>query len=124
MASSALLLIDCQDDFLARPGLVPDRVTLTDRAAHLLARWRALGLPVAHVHTVTEVDGDDRMPHWRQAGLRVCVAGSAGAAPPPALVPLAGELVARKRFYNGFADPALDAWLRERGIARLVLAGL
>lgn len=124
MASSALLLIDCQDDFLARPGLVPDRVSLTERAAHVLARWRALGLPVAHVHTVTEVDGDDRMPHWRQAGLRLCVAGSAGAAPPPALAPLAGELVARKRFYSGFADPALDAWLRERGIGRLVLAGV
>ncbi len=124
MASSALLLIDCQDDFLARSGLVPDRVTLTERAAHVLARWRALGLPVAHVHTVTEADGDDRMPHWQRAGLRACVAGSAGAAPPPALAPRAGELVARKRFYSGFADPALDAWLREHGISRLVLAGV
>lgn len=124
MPSSALLLIDCQDDFLARPGLVPDRVTLTERAAHVLARWRALGLPVAHVHTVTEAEGDDRMPHWRQAGLRVCVAGTAGVASPPSLAPVVGELVARKRFYSGFADPALEAWLRERRIARLVLAGL
>lgn len=124
MATSALLLIDCQADFLARPGLVPDRATLTDRAAHVLERWRALGLPVAHVHTVTEVDGDDRMPHWRRGELHACIDGSAGAAPPPALLPRAGELVARKRFYSGFADPALDLWLRERGIVRLVLAGV
>jgi len=124
MPSSALLLIDCQEDFLARSGLVPDRITLTDRAARVLERWRALGLPVAHVHTVTEADGDDRMPHWRRAGLRACVAGSTGAVPPPALGPLAGELVARKRFYSGFADPALEAWLRERDVERLVLAGV
>src|SRR5687767_9868791 len=109
MASSALLLIDCQDDFLARAGLVPDRATLTARAAHVLTRWRALGLPVVHVHTVTEAAGDDRMPHWRREGLRACVAGSAGAAPPAGLAPATGELVVEKQFYSGFADPALDA---------------
>ena len=122
--ATALVLVDVQHDFLDRPGLVPDREALCERAVALLWGWRELGLPVAHVHTRTLPDGSDRMPHWRATGFTACVAGTRGARPPEGLEPVDGELVVRKRFYSGFAAPALDAWLRANAVSSVVVAGL
>jgi acyl-CoA reductase-like NAD-dependent aldehyde dehydrogenase/nicotinamidase-related amidase len=122
-ARTALVLVDLQGDFLASPGLAPDADTLAARAAALLAAFRARGLPVAHAHTRVAADGADAMPHWRRRAAVPCREGSAGAEPPAALAPIAGECVARKRFYGPFADPGLEAWLRARGVERLVVAG-
>lgn len=122
--ATALLLVDLQRDFLGRPGLVPDAGSLCRRAATLLDACRALGRPIAHVHTLTRPDGADRMPHWTAAGLTACVAGTVGATTPDELAPASGELVARKQFYSGFADPALDDWLRSRSVHRVVVAGV
>lgn len=121
---TALLLVDLQNDFLALPGLVPEVDVLCGKAASLLRGFRELRLPVAHAHTVTRADGSDRMPHWRRLGITRCVEGTPGAEPPPPLAPLAGELVARKRYYSAFGDPRLEAWLRERRVERLVVAGV
>ncbi|MEA2686107.1 MAG: alpha-ketoglutaric semialdehyde dehydrogenase, partial [Actinomycetota bacterium] len=124
--TTALVLVDVQRDFLDRPGLVPDRATVCGRLGRLLSGCRALGVPVAHVQTVTRPDGSDRMPHWGAAGVVACVAGTPGAAPPPALAPLAGEAVVAKRFFSGFGGGSsdLDEWLRARGVERIVVAGL
>jgi acyl-CoA reductase-like NAD-dependent aldehyde dehydrogenase/nicotinamidase-related amidase len=122
--ATALLLVDLQNDFLERPGLSPDPDALCARAASLLRGFRERRLSIAHAHTVTRADGSDRMPHWRLRGVHECVENSRGAAPPTPLAPHAGELLCRKQHYSAFADPRLDAWLRERGIHRLVLAGL
>jgi len=122
-ARTALLLVDLQADFLAHPRLVPDADTLVARAAALLAAFRERALPVAHAHTWVAADGADAMPHWRRRAATPCREGSAGAAPPAALAPIAGELVARKRFYGAFGDARLDPWLRARGVGRLVVAG-
>ncbi|MEO6026823.1 MAG: aldehyde dehydrogenase family protein [Candidatus Binatia bacterium] len=124
MTTTALLLVDLQNDFLERRDLTPDAPTLVDRAADVLRRWRALGWPVAHVHTWTAEHGDDRMPHWKRDGTRRCVAGTIGAAPPDALAPTDGELVVRKQFYSPFADGRLAPWMAERGVSHLVLAGV
>ena len=121
---AALLLVDLQRDFLERPALTPGAEVVCARAAALLEGFRARRLPIAHAHTLTRPDGSDRMPHWKRLGLHACVEGSRGAAPPPALAPREGELQCRKQYYSAFSDPRLDAWLRERGVARLVLAGL
>lgn len=120
--ATALLLVDLQRDYLDRPGLVPVEATLVDHVAVLLAGFRAAGQPVVHVRTLVRSDGSDAMPHW--AGRLQCVAGSPGADPPPALVEAAGELVARKQHYRGFADGDLDPWLRSRGVTAVVVAGL
>ncbi len=120
----ALVLVDLQHDFLTRPGLTPDATTLVDRVADLLEAARSAGVPVAHVHTLTNADGTDRMPHWVATDTAACVAGTPGAEPPPLLAPTAGELVASKQFYSGFDDPALDAWLRERAVTDLIVAGV
>jgi acyl-CoA reductase-like NAD-dependent aldehyde dehydrogenase/nicotinamidase-related amidase len=124
VTTTALLLLDLQNDFLERPGLSPDPAALCARAAWLLGGFRERRLPIAHAYTVTRGDGSDRMPHWQRRGVFACVEGSRGAAPPAPLAPRQNELVCRKQHYDAFADPRLAAWLREHGIRRLVLAGL
>ena len=123
-SSTALLLVDLQHDYLARPGLTPPAPIVVTRAACLLDSFRVLGLPVVHVQTRTRADGSDRMPHWRERDITACVEGTPGAEPPPSLRPRADELVATKQHYRGFADPALDPWLRSRGVERVVVAGI
>jgi len=41
----------------------------------------------------------------------------------PELAPQPGELVVRKRYYDGFNGTALDQALRARGVTHLVLTG-
>jgi len=124
LRDTALLLVDLQYDFLERTRLQPEPEWLCARAAALLAAARSAGVAVAHAHTVVRADGSDRMPHWKRDGVWQCVEGSRGAAPPPALIPAKGELVARKQYFSAFGDARLDSWLRQRGVRRLIVAGL
>lgn len=121
---TALLLVDLQNDFLERPGLVPTADAVCGRAAALLAAARRQSMPIAHAHTLIRADGADAMPHWRRLGRRQCVEGTRGALPPPALAPAAGELVLRKRFFSAFADLRLEPWLRQQGVGRLLVGGV
>ncbi len=120
----ALLLVDLQLDFLARPGLNPEAAELVTCVEALLAGCRALGLPVLHAHTRIRADVSDRMPHWARAGYSACVFGTAGAQSPPALAPLASEPVFAKRFFSAFENPGLEQHLHSLGIDTLVIAGL
>lgn len=120
----ALLLVDLQHDFLARPGLQPDAARLVARVETLLAGCRALGLPVIHAQTRVRADGADRMPHWIRAGYSACVEGTAGAMPPSALTPRTDEPVFVKRFFSAFEDPRLARHLDAEGIDTVVIAGL
>ena len=108
--TTALLLVDLQEEYLARPGLVPPRETLIANVATALAEARAAGEPVFHIRT----DGEP-MPHRTTAP---------DATPPPELAEQPGEPVFTKRFFSAFDAPGLDAALREAGITRLRLAGL
>jgi alpha-ketoglutaric semialdehyde dehydrogenase len=121
---TAVVLVDLQHDFLERPGVAPDPDTLCVRVARLLDAARRRGVPVVHVQTVTRADGADAMPHWKRLGRSACVEGTRGALPPPALMPADGELVVRKRFFSAFADARLEPWLRERGVSRVLVAGV
>jgi len=121
---TALLLVDLQHDFLARDGLQPSADTLVARVADLLAGFRARGAPVAHIRTRTRADGSDAMPHWRRQDALRCVEGTLGFETPMPLAESRNELVVFKQHYRGFADPALDAWLRERSVTEVVIAGV
>ena len=55
---AALLLVDLQNDFLARSGLAPDRTALVRSVSLLLDGARSLGLPVMHCRTEA---GDDAL---------------------------------------------------------------
>src|SRR5687767_14880490 len=116
---TALLLIDIQTDFIQRPGLEPSDGVLSLGVATLLAAARRLGLAVAHIHTLVDPNGTNRMPHWVAGEVMQCVAGTAGALPPDPLLPADGELVVHKQFYSGFTRSELDAWLQARGVQRL-----
>ena len=118
-----LLLIDLQNDFLARPGLVPSAADLTDQVAKLLSGWRELGLPVMHVHTLVSTDGQNRMPHWKVQNIWCCVEGSPGAKTPTELGPLISEPVFAKQYYSGFSQGRLLPALQANNIDTLIIAG-
>jgi acyl-CoA reductase-like NAD-dependent aldehyde dehydrogenase/nicotinamidase-related amidase len=120
---SCLLLIDLQNDFLARPGLVPPAAELIDQIAILLKEWRKLGLPVMHVHTLVSTDGQNRMPHWKAQNIWSCVEGSFGAKAPVKLTPLASEQVFVKQYFSGFSHGHLLSSLQANNIDTLVIAG-
>ncbi len=124
LRETVLLLVDLQNDFLEREGLVPDPPSLCARAAKLLGAARRLGIAVVHAHTLTRADGSDRMPHWIRSGTSCCTEGSRGAETPAALAPRAGELVLRKQYFSAFADPRLEAFLRASEARRLIVAGV
>lgn len=121
---TALLLVDVQQDFLARPGLTPEREVVCQQLADLLQLVRQQGWPVIHVITEMTADGRGAMPHWRNQGVMQCVAGSAGAKAPQGLQPIAGELCLVKPFFSAFGNPQLLIQLHGLGVRRLLLAGL
>ena len=122
--SSALLLVDLQEDYLAAGGLTPPRGEVVAQAARLLTRCRAAGLPVVHVWTTVRREADQRMPHWRRDERWQCLAGTSGHATPDVLRPVAGEEVVHKTHFSAFSDETLAARLRARGVDEVWLAGV
>ena len=108
---SALLLIDLQEEYLARPNLIPPRAELIASIASVLADARAAGEPVFHIRT----GGSLPMPHRSLAP---------DATPPPELTEHTGEPLFTKRFFSAFDAPGLADTLKSAGITRLRLAGV
>lgn len=119
----ALLLIDLQNDYLARDDLVPPRAALLERVAELLSRCRSNGVPVAHIHTRVAADGSDRMPHQRANDIWCCIAGTPGADAPEAAFPLEDEPLFTKTVFDPFSNPRLADWLRGTGVEHVLVAG-
>jgi len=119
-----LLLVDVQQDFLGRTGLLPTAADLVASLAGLLDGARRRGWPILHVRTRIAADGSDRMPHWQRWGIRACVAGTPGCAPPPALAERPGEPVLHKRFFSAFGCADLAPRLQPPDAGPLVVAGL
>ena len=121
---AALLLVDVQEDFFRRPGLVPSRGDLISRLQVILGACRASGLPVFHMRTRMDVNGDTCMPHWQDRGIRSCVVGTAGYEPPEELAAHPNESVLHKKFFSAFSCPDLAPALEDSDIDTLVIAGL
>ena len=119
-----LLLVDVQQDYLARPGLTPAAGPLLQRMAQLLADCRARGIPVVHVHTRINRDGSNRMAHLRRDGIWWCVEGTPGAESPPEAAPAAGEGVFYKDVFNAFTNSSLHRHIGAVGADVLIIAGL
>jgi nicotinamidase-related amidase len=107
---SALLLIDCQNEYaggkLALPGV--DAAVAAARA--LLDRARAAGTPVVHV------------VHRGKPGGLFDPEGPGGAIV-AALAPQAGEATVPKALPNSFAKTELDAVLKQLGRPELIVGG-
>lgn len=120
-----LLIIDFVNGF-ADPaifggGNIPEAIANT---VPLLAEARARGWPVAHSRIVFADDGGDHNVFAQKVpGMLTLKEHEARSAIVPELAPIAGELVVRKTVPSAFFGTMLAAWLAQRGVQTLVVAG-
>lgn len=113
MGTQALLIVDIQNDYF--PGgkwpLVGQTVA-AEKAAAVLAAFRADGVPVIHIrHEILRPNAPFFVP------------GSAGAAIHPSVAPVGEEPVIVKHFANSFRETGLQALLAAQGISELTILG-
>jgi nicotinamidase-related amidase len=139
--SSALLLVDLQNDFVAAGGLVNRRGEGRDAAlrgvvantADVIRRAREVGAPLVYLRYIRTADHRFESPaslRWMvlkrgYATDRVsAVEGTWGAEIVDALAPRPVDTVIDKRRPSGFFGTGLDQALRTRGIRTVILAGV
>lgn len=120
-----LLLVDFVNGF-ADPGLfgggnIPDALA---RSRALLELARSRNWPIAHSRIVFADDGSDANLFARKVpSLLQLTEHAACSAICDAVAPVPGELIVRKTLPSAFAGTSLAAWLTERGVKTLVIAG-
>lgn len=119
-----LVLVDLQEDYLSSTGLEPATAGVLDNTRRLLNTCRRLAVPVAHVWTSVNRQTDNRMQHWKQAGLWMCEEGTPGHATPPVLAPVDGEAIVHKSGYSGFEESCLHEIAASHGADTLLLCGV
>ncbi len=110
LASSALLLIDLQNEYLDGRLPLPGAAAALAASRALLEKARAAGRPVIHVRHAGRVGGLFD-PSTRAFAIA------------DAVTPLAGEIVIDKSLPNCFAGTGLKATLERLGIKSLIVAG-
>lgn len=105
---TALLVIDVQRGIVELPIWRPDETV--GRIAQLLAAARQTGMTVLHVQTDGE-PGDE------------IEKGTAGWEIDPRVAPQGDEPVFIKTCPDAFVESDIDAWLKQRGIEKLIVAG-
>jgi nicotinamidase-related amidase len=108
---TALVVVDVQQGMFTCDRPAYHAAEVLERIATLLERGRAAGVPIFHVR------------HDGGPG-HILAKGSAGWPHHPAVAPRTGELIIDKRHSSAFHDTDFHARLTERGIDRLVIAGL
>ena len=143
IATSALVIIDMQRDFIEPGGFgaslgndVTRLQAIIPTCAAVLAAWRAAGGFVVHTREGHAPDLHDCPPSKRDRGQptlrigdvgpmgRVLVIGEPGHGIVPALAPIAGELVVDKPGKGAFYATPLGPALQQRGIRQLVFMGV
>jgi nicotinamidase-related amidase len=136
---TALLVVDMQRGFVL-PGEameVPAARETVPQIRALVDLFRARRLPVVFTEfvysesaplLVGELHPEHKpAPRGAKTGFGLpsssCLEGTPSAETIDELKPLPGELVVRKRWYDGFAGTPLDGALRARGITSLVVTG-
>ncbi|ATA19824.1 nicotinamidase-related amidase [Gibbsiella quercinecans] len=110
MPHSALLIIDVQHSFLHRPFWQEDDLPLfTANLQRLIAGCQQQGVALVDVFHVAP-----QGPFSLASGLVQRL---------PFLQHQA-DVTVHKRVHNALTDSGLDAWLRERGVRHLIIAGL
>jgi len=142
-ARASLVIIDMQRDFLEPGGFgaaLGNDVSLLRRAIapirSLLERARAAGLTIIHTREGHRPDLADLPPAKKSRGRlaagigdpgpmgRILVRGEPGHDIIPELYPVPGEPVVDKPGKGAFFATDLDAMLKNRGIAQLIVCGV
>jgi nicotinamidase-related amidase len=114
MSSTALLIIDIQNDYF--PGGAMELVGASEagaQAGKLLAGFRAKSLPVIHIQHLSI-----------RPGATFFLPGTKGAEIHESVSPAVGEIIFQKNFPNAFRQTPLLEHLRGAGITNLVIAGM
>lgn len=125
VAPYGLLIIDLVNGF-ANPevfggGNIPEAIENTQE---LLSLAREKGWPVAHTRIVFADDqSDNNIFTIKVPSMLSLLEDSHNSQIVPELTPEAGELVVRKTVPSAFFGTSLAAWLTQRGVQTLVVAG-
>lgn len=111
-ASTALLVIDFQNEYYSGRVPIPDGAAALANAQALVQMADAEGIAVYHVQ------------HLNPAGAPVFAEGSEGAALVAGMQPGPRHHLLRKRTVSVFASTDLDEQLKARGIRTLLISGL
>ncbi len=120
--SSALILIDLQNDYFADDELARCRDDLLATANLLVRAARDAGAPVVEVRTVHARDKSTWALNMLDDDQGMALEGTPGAARLDGL--LEPDHVVVKLRDSAFHGTDLHLWLRERAVHRLVLAGV
>ena len=120
--TSALILIDLQNDYFADPELARRRDDLLEHSNELVARARATGAPVVEVQTVHARDKLTWALNMREDDQGMALEGTPGAARLDGL--REPDHVVVKTRDSAFFGTDLETWLAHRDVDRLVLAGV
>ena len=108
--NTALLVIDVQESFRHRPYWRDDDLaTFIDRLQVLIDSCRASGIPIVQVF------------HVEEEGAFSLASGHVRALAELSLIP---DVVFQKRSHSALIGSGLDVWLVQRGIGRLIVAGI
>lgn len=124
-APYGLLIVDLVNGF-ADPavfggGNIPQAI---EQTIGLLAHARKQGWPVAHSRIVfADDDADHNIFTLKVPGMLTLKEADHNSAIVPQLAPAAGELVVRKTVPSAFFGTSLAAWLAQRGVQTLLVAG-
>ncbi|MBY4868278.1 isochorismatase family protein [Burkholderia sp. Bp9017] len=125
VAPVGLLIVDFVNGF-ADPDVFGggNIVPAIERTVPLLAAARTRGWPVAHTRIVfADDDADENVFTTKVPGLLALKEHAHNSAIVPELTPWAGELVVRKTGPSAFFGTPLAAWLAQRGVRTLAIAG-
>lgn len=124
-APYGLVIIDLVNGF-ANPevfggGNIPEAIANTEK---LLATAREQGWPVAHTRIVFADDGADKnIFSIKVPSMLTLLEDNPDSHIVPELTPIDGELVVRKTVPSAFYGTSLAAWLTQRGVQTLLVAG-
>ncbi|MEV3986235.1 isochorismatase family protein [Nonomuraea sp. NPDC049758] len=122
--TTALVLIDLQNAFVARPATPYTGAEVVARAVELADAFRDHSAPVVLVRVTARADGSDAAPGRTEiprppgplpAGWDVIVDDLAGHP---------GDITVTKRSWGAFYGTDLDLQLRRRDVTQVVLAGI
>lgn len=127
LKSSALIIIDMQNDFVlpGAPMCVAGALETVPRIRQVLNWYRAQKSPVFHVHRTYRADGSDveqnRIAQFKKRPF--LLPDTEGSEIVAELTPLAGEFQILKKRFSAFMQTELDFILRRQNLQRLVICG-